>query len=197
MPHNGEPLSTSSLIALANEQLFANGYRVVRDISEMTVARDRALVAEDAFSVIWVVAYETWGQLAAEWTDAQADLVELLSRRLARSAPKAWDGYLVLLCAGEPLDRAEVSRIERDTRRVRKLVATSSMLQTTADIARVLEPLLPLAVPAGARAIEDVLEALPDLMRTKIDPGALRVVVDAYRAMEAPLERLHAYRGGQ
>jgi hypothetical protein len=195
MQPSGASLSTSVLVALASELLADNGYRVVRDLTEFSHLSDRGLLAEDEFSVVSLVAYETWSQLEAEWLDAQADLVELLSRRLSRSAPKAWDGYLVLLCAGEPLDRQSIVQIERDTTRVRKIVATGDSLRTSSDVTRVLDLLLPLKLPEDLSALEDVLGSLPELLADSADPAAVRTVIDAFRSMDPPLERLHALVG--
>lgn len=197
MSPDGSSLSASSMIALASETLSSNGYRVVRDITDMKKLRDQALLAEDSYSVISVVAFETWQQLEKDWAEAQADLVDLLARRLTRSAPKAWDGYLVLLSAGEPLDRLAVDRIERDTSRVRKIVATGARLRTSADVSRVLDLLLPLDLPSDISALEDVLDALPELMKTTVDGAKLKIVVDAFRNGEPPLERLHESGGGR
>lgn len=185
------------MIALASETLSLNGYRVVRDMTDMKKLGDQALLAEDAYSVISVVAFETWQQLEKEWAECQADLVDLLARRLSRSAPKAWDGYLVLLCAGEPSDRLDADRIERDTSRVRKIVATGGKLRTSADVTRVLDLLLPLELPGNLSALEDVLDALPALMKNTVDPAKLKIVVDAFREGEPPLERLHESDGGR
>jgi hypothetical protein len=197
MSPDGFSLSASSMIALASETLSLNGYRVVRDMTDMKKLGDRALLAEDAYSVVSVVAFETWQQLEKDWVEAQADLVDLLGRRLSRSAPKAWDGYLVLLCAGEPSDRVDADRIERDTSRVRKIVATGSRLRTSADINRVLDLLLPLELPDNLSALEDVLDALPELMENSVDRAKLKIVVDAFRDGEPPLERLHESGGGR
>ncbi|TPM30029.1 hypothetical protein [Mesorhizobium sp. B2-3-4] len=197
MSPDGFSLSASSMIALASETLSLNGYRVVRDMTDMKKLGDRALLAEDAYSVISVVAFETWQQLENDWAEAQADLVDLLARRLSRSAPKAWDGYLVLLCAGEPSDRLDTDRIERDTSRVRKIVATGGKLRTSADINRVLDLLLPLELPDNLSALEDVLDALPELMKNSVDRAKLKIVVDAFRDGEPPLERLHESGGGR
>lgn len=196
MPPEGNPIETSTMIALAGEVLSSNKYRVARDLTDVGRVGDDALLAEDEFSVVSVVAFETWPQLVESWAEAQADLVGLLSRRLARSAPKAWDGYLVLFCAGEPIDRHEMVEIERDTTRVRKIVATGSMLRTSADVARTLDLLLPLGLPALSEAAHDVLEGLPELLKEFADPASVRVVVDAFRAIEPPLDRLHSHRGG-
>lgn len=192
MQPNGTSLTTSELLALASAQLSSNGYRVVRDIAGTAHSADRGLLAEDATSVVSVIAFETWQQLETEWRDAQADLVDLLSRRLQRSAPKAWDGYLVLLCISPPTDHYAAARIERDTTRLRKIVAAGEMLRTIKDIETVLDVLTPLELPNAVAALDDVLEALPELIGGGIDPAAVKAVVDAYRDMEAPLERLHA-----
>lgn len=197
MSPDGFSLSASSMIALASETLSLNGYRVVRDMTDMKKLGDRALLAEDAYSVVSVVAFETWQQLENDWAEAQADLVDLLARRLSRSAPKAWDGYLVLLCAGEPSDSLDTDRIERDTSRVRKIVATGGKLRTSADINRVLDLLLPLELPDNLSALEDVLDALPELMKNSVDRAKLKIVVDAFRDGEPPLERLHESGGGR
>jgi hypothetical protein len=185
------------LLTLANEQLSANGYRVVRDLSLSGLPSERALLAEDEYGVVAIVAYETWAQLATEWSEAQAELVGLLGRRLARSAPKAWDGYLVLLCTGFAPDAAAVSQIERDTTRIRKFVATAEMLKTTSDLTRILDIFMPLVVPESTVALTDVLDALPDLMGEQVDRSAVRTVIDAFRTMEPPLERLHALGEGR
>ena len=197
MSPDGSSLSASSMIALASETLSLNGYRVVRDMTDMKKLGDQALLAEDAYSVISVVAFETWQQLDKEWAEAQADLVDLLARRLSRSAPKAWDGYLVLLCAGEPLDRLDADRIERDTSRVRKIVATGGRLRTSADVTRVLDLLLPLELPNNLSALDDVFDALPELMADTVDRAKLKIVVDAFRDGSPPLERLHESGDGQ
>ena len=197
MSPDGSSLSASSMVALASETLSHNGYRVVRDMTEMKRLGDQALLAEDAYSVISVVAFETWQQLEKDWMEAQADLVDLLARRLSRSAPKAWDGYLVLLCAGEPADRLDVDRIERDTSRVRKIVATGGRLRTSTDVARVLDLLLPLELPDDLSALEDVLDALPELMVKTVDGANLKIVITALGDGEPPFERLHQSGGGR
>jgi hypothetical protein len=103
----------------------------------------------------------------------------------------------VLLCAGEPSDRLDADRIERDTSRVRKIVATGGKLRTSADVTRVLDLLLPLELPGNLSALEDVLDALPALMKNTVDPAKLKIVVDAFREGEPPLERLHESDGGR
>jgi len=145
MLSDGSGLTPTVIIAAAREILAANGFRISSESGLTTLQPGRSLLAEDDYSVLELVAYQTWSELQAEWTDAQAELVGLLAKRLARSAPKAWDGYLVLFCTARTSDKVGISVIERDTARVRKIVATGEALKTTADISRVLDPFLPLA----------------------------------------------------
>lgn len=184
-------LSLSALLALASEQLSANGYRVVRDATLSALPSERSLLAEDEYGVVALVAYESWSQLDSEWSEAQAELVGLLGRRLARSAPKAWDGYLVLLCTGLSPDISSVAQIERDTTRIRKIVATADILKTTSDLSRILDIFMPLRAVESTTTTADVLDGLPDLVQGQVDPTAVRVVIEAFRTMEPPLERLH------
>ena len=193
MPPEPVTPSLASMLALAAEQLMMNGYRVVRDVGEESFPGEAALLAEDEYSVLALVVFETWAQLEADWPDAQAQLVDLLSRRLARSAPKAWDGYLLLLCGGSAPASA-VSAIERDTTRLRKIVATADRLKTTGDLLRFLEIFFPLNVSSDAKGHEDILEALPEILESDAPREAVRVVIDAFRGMEPPLDRLHHWR---
>jgi hypothetical protein len=188
-------LTPTVIIAAAREILAANGFRISSESGLTTLQPSHSLLAEDDYSVLELVAYETWSELQAEWTDAQAELVALLAKRLARSAPKAWDGYLVLFCAAPTSDKVGISVIERDTARVRKIVATGEALRTTADISRVLDPFLPLARPGTGAEIPDVLATLPELLKTEVPVEATEAVVNAFRAMEPPLERLHEIVG--
>lgn len=188
--------SLSALLALASEQLMAAGYRVVRDMGISAFPGERALLAEDAFGVLAVVGYETWSQLEAEWPDAQAELVGLMARRLAKSAPKSYDGYLLLLCTGSVPVPTLVAQIERDTTRVRKIVATAANLRTTSDLTRILDPFMPLALPPAAAVVTDVLDTLPDVLSGIAKPSAVRAVVDAFKSLEPPLERLHSLEEG-
>lgn len=188
------PLPASSLIALA-EKCFAEqaNFRVTRNVENLSLPSDRSLVAEDNYSVVAVVALDSWEQLEEEWANYQAALVALLGRRLARAAPKAWDGYLVLLCSSSATDDDRRVRIERDTSRVRKIVATGEMLRTTSDVTRALDLFMPLEVTPLSEEERDILSTLPEMMSDTVDPDAVRMVVEAYRSVEPPLERLHDY----
>jgi hypothetical protein len=191
-----ESLSLSALMAVANEQLATNGFRVLRDVSFSGLPVERALLAEDDYSVVAIVGFETWTQLESEWSDAQAQLVSLLGRRLARSAPKAWDGYLVLLCTSAAPDRAAVSQIERDTTRVRKIVATVDRLRTTSDVARILDVFMPLTVSDATAESSDILDSLPELLRHEVSPVETRAVIQAFSEMKPLLESLQRVDDG-
>lgn len=191
MPPDEPPLSPTILIAAAREILSANGFRIAGEPRLTALQPERSLIAEDDYSVLALVAYDTWSELEGEWSNAQSELVGLLAKRLARSAPKAWDGYLVLLCPAPSTNKAAASDIERDTSRLRKIVATGDSLRTTGDVMRVLDPFLPLTWPGSGAEVPDVLATLPELLKEEVPVWATQTAIDAFRAMEPPLERLH------
>jgi hypothetical protein len=193
MPLDESSISTLVLVAVSRELLSNNGFRIASDLRFDSLPPNRTLIAEDDYSVIAIVAYETFSELQSEWSGAQADLVNLLAQRLARSSPKAWDGYLVLMCAGSSTDRNAITEIERDTTRVRKIVATGEMLRTTKDVARVLDPFLPLMPSERGPELPDVLATLPELLRKDVPVAVTEAVIDAFRKLEPPLERIHDF----
>ena len=191
MPLDESSISTLVLVAASRELLSNNGFRIASDLEFDSLPANRALIAEDDYSVIAIVAYETFSELQSEWPGAQADLVNLLAQRLARSSPKAWDGYLVLMCVGSSTVRNEISEIERDTTRVRKIVATGEMLRTTTDVARVLDPFLPLMISKPGPGLPDILATLPEILRKDVPVAVTEAVIDAFRNLEPPLEKIH------
>jgi hypothetical protein len=195
MPLDESPISALAVVAASRELLSKNGFRIASDLKLDSLPANRALVAEDDYSVIAIVVYESFSELQSEWSGAQADLVNLLAQRLARSAPKAWDGYLILMCVGSSTDRSAAAEIERDTIRVRKIVATGEMLRTTNDVARVLDPFLPLTLPEPGTELPDVLATLPELLRKEVPIAVTEAVIDAFRKLEPPLERIHTLGG--
>jgi hypothetical protein len=184
-------LTPSVIIAAARSVLTKNGFRISEDRTALDINNSYLLLAEDEYSVLALAAYETWAELEEEWSVLQGELVALLSRRLARSSPKAWDGYVVLFCPTAVPDRAAVGAIERDTSRVRKIVAAGDALRTTKDVERILDPFLPLDLPPGQAQLQEVLDTLPELLKEEVSVAATQAVVDAFRAMEPPLQRLH------
>lgn len=187
-------LTSSQLVAAATEYLLAGGYSKV-EVSAAAGGASR--VFEDPFGVVAVHVYDTWGDLQSEWNEAQGSLVELMSAHLRQREPKAWEGYLVLLCSSPTptSERNEVSTLRHDTNRVRKLVATGNELETLEDVRTALLPLLPLDVKPPGPSGAGLLDRLPDLLRDYgVDPQLTRVVVDAFISNDSIIERIHESR---
>lgn len=189
-------LTPTQLVAAATEFLHDGGYTSVVD---QVPDSGNFRVFEDPYGIVAVHVYDTWGDLKRGWPDAQAGLVELMSTHLTRPEPKAWEGYLVVMCptpvAAEDADT--LTAIRYDTNRVRKLVATGDELETVQDVRSALLPLLPLDVepPSGMKV--GLLDRLPDLLAEYgIEQPITRVVVEASQANASILERLHEFRSG-
>ena len=134
------------------DELGGRGYSRVRDDKLGGQATANARLYEDPYSVVSLIVYEAWSELASSWTDAQAELVELMSAYMTSADPKSWEGYLVLLTPGSASgdEVQSLSSIRYDISRVRKLVATGDELKQISDVERTLLPLLPLeAAPSG------------------------------------------------
>jgi hypothetical protein len=187
-------LTPSQLLAAVSELLEAGSYKAVQGGDGWT---SNARLFEDPYGIVAVVVYETWGDLAGAWPDAQGRLVELISSHLRRPEPKSWEGYLVLLTPAvcPSTARSEAAAIRYDTNRVRKLVATGDELPTLDDVEQALLPLLPLQVESQLGTSSALLDRLPDLLAGRgIDAEAARTVVRAFTENESILERLHQLR---
>jgi len=187
-------LSSLQLIARACEVLEQNGYRRVSVPDDWPSA---SRLFEDPYGIVGVHVYETWRELADEWSRAQSLLVDLISATIARPEPKTWEGYLVLLTGAEVLDDDHQTLVELryNTNRLRKLVATGQDIETLDDVRNALLPLLPLDVgrPESSRA--GLLARLPDLLEEDgIDHRVTETAVDAFIRNESILERLHELR---
>src|SRR5262245_8809928 len=143
MPPELDDLTPGLILVAARNLLDANGFQVESEPSLIMSDLHVGLLAEDRYSIIALAIYDTWAELKQEWPDAQASLVTLIGQRLARSAPKAWDGYLVLVCLSSAVDQSDIEEIEKDTTRLRKIVATGSTLRTIKDVERLLDRFLP------------------------------------------------------
>ena len=190
-------LTATDIIASASEVLLEGGYhRIAESSVEGGVLRNTRLF-EDPYGIIELAVYETWNDLASGWTDSQALLVELISRYMVSSEPKAWDGYLVLLTPSivPSTSVEEANQIRNNTNRVRKLLATGDELTSTGDVERILLPLLPLSTEVqGINQKGRALDLLPELLaRRQIDIGAVRVLIEAFREEQPVMERLHNY----
>lgn len=190
------PLSASSLLAAVSEFLADGGYNRIEGAREHDWGSMGARLFEDPYGIVAVVVYDTWSDLFTAWPNAQATLVEIISKHLSQSEAKAWDGYLVLLTPGMPSGdgRKAADAIRNDTSRVRKLLATGEELRSLADVERAVLPLLPLA-ESELEEQRSVLEMLPPLLAQKgVPEDAVRVVVEAFAEQHPLVESLHAYR---
>jgi hypothetical protein len=190
------PLTPTDILAAASEILTSSGYRRVPDDLAIEWRPVDSRLFEDAYGIVAIVVYGSWSELASSWLDAQARLIETMSRFVTTVDPKSWEGYLVLLTPA-PVTRdrgVEADSIRYDTTHVRKLLATADELQTIADVRRVLLPLLPLdEVEVGSG--QSALEALPDFVAHRgIDRDAVQVVVSAFLEQQPLMDRLHEHR---
>lgn len=146
--------------------------------------------------MVAIVVYETWDDLVARWSDAQAVLVDVISQHFSSSESKAWDGYLVLLTPSlmPSSGDGERRRIQYDTTRVRKIVASGTEIKGLVDVARVLLPLLPLDdIQIGPD--QSALAVLPNLLASKgIPADAAKALVAAFQQQEPLVETLHKRR---
>jgi hypothetical protein len=188
-------LSATVIVAEAERVLRGAAYeRITRTPTVLRLSEPHLLVAEDAYGVVLLVVYNSWLELSERWSQAQEALVNAISSRMTKSDPKAWDGYLVLLCADEasPSDEELANRIRNDTAYVRKLVAGGDELWTLADVERVLVPLTPITLENAVSLDRDVLlERLPELLaERRLDPASVRQVIAAFRHGEPVMDAL-------
>jgi hypothetical protein len=189
------PLTTTDLIATAAEALANGGYqRITNRFPEWETTSTRLF--EDTYNVVGLVAFDTCGELLRTWSDLQGKLVDVISRHVGQGEAKAWDGYLVLLTHGlAPSSESEIEAVRYNTNRLRKLVATGEDIRTTADIGRILRPLLPLGSSEAKVGRTAVLDLLPNLLEGQgISSDTTRTLIDAFRDQASPLERLHRLR---
>jgi len=189
--------TVTELLANATRILENHGYRRVNiDITENWQTSNVRLF-EDDYGIVAVVVYDTWGDLSSNWVDAQASLVELLSKYTTHYDPKSWEGYLVLLTPS-PVARQnslELTEIRYDISRVRKLVATGDDIKTLDDVRQILLPLLPLKVETINEIGESVLNILPELLSERGLPRKeVEIIIDAFLERKPIVEHLHKYR---
>jgi hypothetical protein len=188
--------TTTDLIAAASQVLLEGGYRQINgQFPEWGTPTSRLF--EDEYSVVGIAIFETCKELLQTWPDAQALLVDVISRHVGSQESKSWDGYLVLLTPGlAPSESAALEAVRYDTTRLRKLVATGDDLKLPTDVERVLRPLLPLRPERASLVQQSALDLLPRLLAAQQIPEEVtRVVVDAFRQQSPLLEELHQQRG--
>lgn len=194
MTHSRAPLTISEILAATSGCLTANGFVEASNTNLKSIDKSRHRVFEDAYSIVAIVALDSWADIRDGWIEAQSSLVELMSDFVPRDTPKSWDGYLVLLTSGlvPSNDKPTLSNIRYDTGRVRKLVATGEQLKEVSDIETALLPLLPLAIEMSTTSTDGVLRRLPDLLANKaLSRDAIQAVVDAHLIQEPLIEALH------
>ena len=195
MTTSSTQFTVTSLVAAAAEVLEGAGFKAVEPSITSTWRATATRVYEDAYSVVCVAVYETWTDLSARWVEDQATLVNLISEYFARSEPKAWDGYLVLLTPSvvRQIDRQNANSIERNTLHLRKLFADGEELQSISDVRRTLLPLLPLE-EYDALVPRNVLDTLPRLLGSHgVDEEAAQVAIGAFREQRPIIAAIHAF----
>ena len=110
-------LSGSQLMAASARRLQLSSFDQVADTEDEFGTQIR--IFENPLSVVGVAIFETWSQLEARWPAVQGRLVEIMSLNMARTDPKAWEGYLVLMTPDDsPLNQLSIDRIRHDTSQV-------------------------------------------------------------------------------
>ena len=100
---------------------------------------------------------------------------------------KAWDTYLVIftpevLGPDRPSAMTVKTRIQYDTRRMRKLIATGDDLRVLDDVRRILRPLLPLDADLPAGEGDTTLDLLVGILQERgIDPRTTEALLRAHR----------------
>ena len=185
-------LGENVLISLAQEAFSNSGYSVMREYpSDENTRRIFDLLAEDDFGIVGLEVYNTWEKLSSGWEDAQSSLVRLVSRKIARTSPKFFDAYLVLICRN-PIERTEERfEIERDVNRVRKIVISSEDISSTSSFLRALDPLMPLDFTSDLGERNDSLSLLPDILGDRIEPQIMKKVIEAHINLSSPIEAIH------
>ncbi len=189
-------LTVSNILTAASEYLIAGGYtRVPEDtIDDWPLSQSRLF--EDPYSVAAIAVYETWSELVAMWPQAQAGLIDVMSRFLGKMEAKAWEGYLVLLTPGVPTsdERAALYAIRYNTNRVRKLASAGDELVTLDDVRRTLLPLLPVVERFDSNERSSVLDLLPRLLTEKGVPAeAAETMLAAFRENKSLMKQIHEY----
>lgn len=187
-------LTVSSILSEAARVLGQSDYAVVNAVDLEGVEIEEALLAEDEFGIVFVVATETVHDILNRWSDYQAQLVDYLDQKLTKINPKAWDVYMVLLTPSVASHdaNAPLERIQLDTSEIRKLVVTGDALTTVSDVARALLPVLPLQDMTEKRSDGDLLENLPKILAEHgADSDAVKALVSAFKKQEPLMQALH------
>ena len=190
-------LSVTDILAAASEVLTTNSFTRIPERTPVDWRAQDVRVFEDSYSIIAIAVYESWQALESLWLETQGAFVELVSKFVTGSDPKAWETYLVLLTPSTPSqsERITADAIRHDTNRTRKFVAGGDELQAVADVGRVLLPLLPLT-EGGIQLGESALDRLPELLERKgMTRDSVDAIVNAFLNQTPLVEALHELRG--
>jgi hypothetical protein len=190
-------LTSVDILAAASEVLTTSGYTRIEERTPIDWRARDVRVFEDPFSIVAVAVYETWPALDSLWLETQAAFIELVSKSVTGSDPKAWEAYLVLFTPGTltASERLAADTIRYDTDRTRKLVSGGDELKTLADVSRALLPLLPLA-ETGIQLGESAIARLPRLLEGQgVSRQAAEAIVTAFLDQAPLVEALHELPG--
>lgn len=189
-------LTSTEIVAAATEHFLAGGYRRVDPDVKSNFANARLF--EDEFGIVKLVVFETWSELVEKWAEAQGVLVELISKHLSRSDPKAWEGYLVLLTPGirGRSGKQDWMGIRYNTKRIRKFVASGEDLRSIADVKAAVAALLPLDIEATIHIDASILDLIPDLIAESrgVEPTLTDRIIVAFETQKNMLQELHDAR---
>lgn len=189
-------LTATEVVGAAGERLMRAGFQIGPELPLGVGERLRCF--EDDVSIVGVAQFRSWTALRTNWIDAQSVLVDLLTERLDRSDPKAWEGYLVLLTLDRAVNPAEVDEIRRDTTRLRKIVATGEDLTSISQVDDALLPVLPLSGGVLRHDAGGILGRLPGLLAEKgIDEALTLRVVGAFDSDRPLMEAVAEWRAAQ
>jgi len=193
-------LTTTEIMAAATERLLGGGYRRIDTTAEVWETPNSRLF-EDEFGLVAVMVFETWDALTSEWVDGQGALVELISRNLSRSDPKAWEGYLVALTPGlrGQSGTEEWMSIRYNTNRLRKLIASGEDLRSIGDVETAMAPLLPVnSQEVAVDVVESVLDLVPEMIHdaSGVPRSIAQAVVVAFEQRGNMMQALHEAREG-
>ncbi len=200
MKSGSSSLSQTEILAAATSVLCKHAFTEVDNVALAGIDQSSQRLFEDAYSIVAIVAFQTWSDLIHEWVDSQASLVELISEHLSHDEYKSWEGYLVLLTPGlvPTSEQQQIERIRYDTGRVRKLVSTGAQLKEVSDVEEALLPLLPLDEPLEDASSDAVLTRLPELLGgQELSSDSIQTVVDAFLKQESLIESLHKQMDGK
>lgn len=193
---NYNVITTTNLISAAKEVFEKNGFAEVTMYALSGIDSSNHCLYEDPYSLVALVVFETWADLSNMWQEIQSTFVELISDHISSTENKRWDCYLLLWTPDRiPSTEVEIRRrIQYDTGRVRKLIATGDDLHEIVDVGNALLPLLPLTESVLTSSQSSILDRIPEILSTtELPKDKIQVVVRAFEQNESLIEALYDY----